>query len=296
MTSSTRTEGRGDIPIFQVDAFTSEPFRGNPAAVCLMEREMDDRTLQAIAAENNLSETAFLWAEGGGTFEGADRFHLRWFTPAVEVPLCGHATLGTSAVLFDVVGYPRDEIRFRSLSGELVARRHPEGILLDFPSDSVRPLEPPAGLLDAMGINEAMEVHFAERGRDIMVRVASESTVRGLRPDFRAMVEATRGMDVNGAMVTAEGTTPYDFVSRFFAPWLGVDEDPVTGAAHTVLTPFWAGVLGKEEMRAFQASRRGGELLVRDAGGGRVHLIGQAVIVLKGRLFLGKGLSVINRT
>ena len=287
MTFTTRTGGRDDIPIFQVDAFTSEPFSGNPAAVCLMEQETDDRTLQAIAVENNLSETAFLWPEGGGRFEDADRFHLRWFTPGVEVPLCGHATLATSAVLFDIVGYPRDEIRFRSLSGELIAKRRPEGILLDFPSDLVRPLEPPAGLLQAMDVDEAMEVHFAERGRDIMVRVSSESTVRGIRPDFRAMIEATRGMELNGAMVTAEGAAPYDFVSRFFAPWLGVDEDPVTGAAHTVLTPYWARVLGKEEMRAFQASRRGGELLVRDAGGGRVHLTGQAVIVLEGRLYLG---------
>lgn len=273
--------------MYQVDAFTDRPFRGNPAAVCLMDRRVDDAVLQAIAAENNLSETAFLWTEGGVAFEDADRFHLRWFTPTVEVPLCGHATLATSAVLFWVLGYPRDEARFRSLSGELVARRHPEGILLDFPADNVRPLEPPAGLLEAMGIDDAVEVLFAERGRDILVRVSSEATVRGLQPDPRGMVLTTRGMDVNGAMVTAEGAPPYDFVSRFFAPWLGIDEDPVTGAAHTVLTPFWAERLGRGTMRAHQASARGGDLTVVLAEGGRVHLIGKAVIVIEGKFFLG---------
>ncbi len=276
------------IPMYQVDAFTDRPFHGNPAAVCLMDRRVDDGVLQAIAAENNLSETAFLWAEGGVAFQDADRFHLRWFTPTVEVPLCGHATLATSAVLFQVLGYPRDEARFLSLSGELVAQRRPEGILLDFPADTVQPIEPPEGLLEAMGIGDAVEVLLAERGRDIMLRVSSEATVRDLRPDPRGMVVATRGMEVNGAMVTAEGAPPYDFVSRFFAPWLGIDEDPVTGAAHTVLTPYWSRVLGKREMRAFQASRRGGELLVVDAGDGRVNLVGQAVIVLEGRLIAGE--------
>jgi len=274
--------------MYQVDAFTDKPFRGNPAAVCLMDRRVGDDVLQAIAAENNLSETAFLWAEGGAAFHEAERFHLRWFTPTVEVPLCGHATLATSAVIFHALGYPRDEARFRSLSGELVARRRPEGILLDFPADEVRPLEPPGGFLEAMGIADAVEVQFAERGRDIMVRVSSEATVRGLQPDIRGMIVATRGMDVNGAMVTAEGAPPYDFVSRFFAPWLGVDEDPVTGAAHTVLTPYWSKELGKREMRAYQASKRGGELLVVDAGDGRVNLVGQAVIVMEGRLLAGE--------
>jgi PhzF family phenazine biosynthesis protein len=275
-----------NIPLFQVDAFTDTPFRGNPAAVCLMEGEVADRTLQDIAAENNLSETAFLWAERGGPFEEASGFHLRWFTPATEVPLCGHATLATSAVLFDALGYPRDEISFRSLSGTLTARRHPEGILLDFPSDEVAPRDPPAGLLEAMGIEDAEEVLWTDRGKDFLVRLPTAGAVRGLDPDFRAMVEATSGTDINGAMVTAEGEPPYDFVSRFFAPWLGVDEDPVTGAAHTILTPFWAERLGQRRMRAHQASRRGGDLTVELADGGRVHLVGRAVIVIEGTLTL----------
>ncbi len=278
---------RGRVPIYQVDAFTEVPFRGNPAAVCLMEDEVDDPLLQAIAAENNLSETAFLWAAGGGPFEEADEFRLRWFTPISEVPLCGHATLATSAVMFDALGYPREEIRFSSLSGTLVARRHREGILLDFPADQLVDSEPPDHLLEALGVEEAMECAFATRGKDVLVRVSSQEEVRGLDPDFRAMVAATEGTDVNGAIVTAEGEPPYDFVSRFFAPWWGIDEDPVTGAAHTVLTPFWAERLGKRVMRAHQASRRGGDLTVELAEAGRVHLVGRAVIVIEGTMVVG---------
>jgi PhzF family phenazine biosynthesis protein len=274
------------IPLYQVDAFTDTPFRGNPAAVCLMEEEADDATLQAIAAENNLSETAFLWAEGGGGFEEAGSYHLRWFTPAAEVPLCGHATLATSTVLFDALSYPRDEISFRSLSGPLTARRRPDGVLLDFPADEVEPLDPPAGLMEALGVADAREVMYARRLGDVLVRLPSAEAVRGLDPDFRGMLEATRGTDINGAIATAGGEPPYDFVSRFFAPWWGVDEDPVTGAAHTVLAPFWAERLGKRVMRAHQASRRGGDLTVEVAEGGRVHLIGKAVIVIEGTLVL----------
>lgn len=274
------------IPIYQVDAFTDEPFRGNPAAVCLMEEQVADATLQAIAAENNLSETAFVWAEGGVPFEDADGFHLRWFTPTVEVPLCGHATLGTSAVLFDAVGYPGDEIRYRSLSGTLIAKRHDDGILLDLPADEVEPFKPPKGYLDALGTGDVVDTLYAKRGKDIMVRVPGPDAVRGLRPDFSSMVAATGDLDVSGTIVTSEGEPPYDFISRFFAPWLGIDEDPVTGAAHTVLTPYWSKELGKRVMRAHQASRRGGDLTVELAEGERVHLIGKAVIVIEGTMFL----------
>ncbi len=279
--------GRSSVPVYQVDAFTDVPFRGNPAAVCILENELDDGTLQAIAAENNLSETAFVRPVGGGPIVEATEFHLRWFTPAAEVPLCGHATLATAAVLFETFGYPGDELRFRSLSGPLVARRHPEGILLDFPADEVVPIEPPAGFLQALGVDDPREVMFAVQLKDVLVQVGSVSQVRGVRPDFRAMVEAARGTDINGAIVTAEGEPPYDFVSRFFAPWWGVDEDPVTGAAHTVLTPYWANRLGKRTMRAYQASKRGGDLRVELADAGRVHLIGKAVITMEGRMYVG---------
>ena len=289
----TEMDGEGPrrgIRMFQVDAFTEEPFKGNPAAVCLMEEEHDDATLQAIAAENNLPETAFVSTVGGGPFETADEFHLRWFTPTVEVPLCGHATLATSAVLFDALGYPRDEVRYRTLSGTLAAKRREDGILLDFPADEVVPFEPPGGLLEAMGIDEMVEARYAKRGKDIMIRVSSPVKVRGLDPDFRSMVASTKGIDVNGTMVTSEGEPPYDFISRFFAPWLGIDEDPVTGAAHTVLTPYWSSRLEKRVMRAHQASRRGGDLTVEMAEGGRVHLIGRAVIMIEGNLFFRSAL------
>lgn len=272
--------------MYQVDAFTDEPFRGNPAAVCILEEELDDGTLQAIAAENNLSETAFVRPVRGGPPSEADEFHLRWFTPVVEVPLCGHATLATSAVLFDVVGYPRDELHFRSLSGPLVARRHTGGILLDFPVDQLVPIEPPEGFLEALGVADPVEFMFAERGKDMLVRVPTPSSVRELRPDFRRMVDMTRGTDMNGAIVTAKGEPPYDFVSRFFAPWWGIDEDPVTGAAHTVLAPYWGERLGKAVMRAHQASRRGGDLTVELADNNRVHLVGRAVMVMEGTMFL----------
>jgi PhzF family phenazine biosynthesis protein len=277
-------EGSKRVRMYQVDAFTDVPFRGNPAAVCLMEEDLDDAVLQAIAAENNLSETAFVWPAGGGPHLEANEFQIRWFTPTVEVPLCGHATLATSAVLFDAIGYPREEIRYHSLSGPLTAKRHIEGILLDFPADEVAPIEPPEGLIEAMGMDDVEESFFAKRGKDFMLLVDSPDTVRRMRPAFGAMVRSTAGMDVNGAMVTSRGEPPVDFISRFFAPWLGIDEDPVTGAAHTVLTPYWAGRLGKKVMRAHQASSRGGDLTVELTEEGRVHLIGEAVIVLEGTM------------
>ena len=172
------------------------------------------------------------------------------------------------------------------MSGTLVAKRREDGILLDFPADEVVPFEPPEGLLEAMGIEEMVEARYAERGKDIMIRVPSPGMIRGLDPDFRNMVTSTEGIEVSGTMVTSEGEPPYDFISRFFAPWLGIDEDPVTGAAHTVLTPYWSGLLEKRVMRAHQASRRGGDLTVEMAEGGRVHLIGRSVIMFEGNLFL----------
>jgi PhzF family phenazine biosynthesis protein len=282
----TEDQSKTSIPFYQVDAFSDEAFRGNPAAVCLVDEAFDDDLMQTIAAENNLSETAFLSTVGGAVFLDADEFHLRWFTPTVEVPLCGHATLATSAVLFHELGYPRDEICFRSLSGRLVARRHPDGILLDFPADTIEPFDLPEGLLHAMGLAVVEETYFAKRGRDIMLRVDDPKVVKGLKPDFQGMVAATGGLDVNGAVVTSLADRPYDFISRFFAPWLGINEDPVTGAAHTVLTPYWSQELGKKRMRAYQASNRGGKLTVEVAPEDRVYLIGEATIVIKGMLLL----------
>ncbi|MCK6459745.1 MAG: PhzF family phenazine biosynthesis protein [Planctomycetes bacterium] len=254
--------------LWQVDAFTAEPFAGNPAAVCLLDRPRDDRFLQQVAAEMNLSETAFLLPEG-------DAYRLRWFTPEAEVDLCGHATLASAHVLFTMRGGPGGEITFLTRSGRLAAARRGQLIELDFPALPPKEEASPPGLLDALGVKPVS----AHRSRfDRLLEVESEKAVRAGAPDFRALGT----VDTRGVVVTARGER-HDFVSRFFAPAVGIDEDPVTGSAHCVLAPFWAARLGKREMTGFQASRRGGEVRVR-VDGDRVFLGGRAVIVLEGEL------------
>jgi predicted PhzF superfamily epimerase YddE/YHI9 len=254
--------------LWQVDAFTAEPFAGNPAAVCLLDRPRDDRFLQQVAAEMNLSETAFLLPEG-------DAYRLRWFTPEAEVDLCGHATLASAHVLFTMRGGPGGELAFLTRSGRLAAARRGQLVELDFPALPPKKEAPPPGLLDALGVKTVS----AHRSRfDRLLDVQSEKAVRAVAPDFRALGE----VDTRGVIVTARGDR-HDFVSRFFAPAVGIDEDPVTGSAHCVLAPFWAARLGKREMTGFQASRRGGEVRVR-LDGDRVFLGGRAVTVLEGEL------------
>ena len=258
--------------LLQVDAFTSEPFRGNPAAVCFLDRERDDAWMAKVAAEMNLSETAFLLPRDDG-------WSLRWFTPAVEVKLCGHATLGSAHAMWDegVLG-PGQTARFHTLSGVLTASRDGDFIELDFPAKANEEIAPPAGLLDALGVDGARYVGHNEF--DYLVELDSEDAVRALRPDFGVL----RQLPVRGAIVTSRASRDgYDFVSRFFAPAVGVDEDPVTGSAHCALTPYWSARLGKSEMNAWQASARGGALRVRLAGD-RVKLAGRAVTVLRGEL------------
>jgi PhzF family phenazine biosynthesis protein len=259
------------IRIFQVDAFTSQPFAGNPAGVCLLPEARDDGWMLAVAREMNLSETAFLRPEGDG-------FRLRWFTPAVEVDLCGHATLASAHVLWqEGIIAATATARFETRSGQLFAGRRGELIELDFPAQPEQPAKPPAHLLEALGV----EALYVGRNRsDILVLVESEAVVRAMRPDIARL----RSEDVRGVIVTARAATPgYDFVSRFFAPAVGVDEDPVTGSAHCCLGPFWAARLGKHELTAYQASARGGVLDVRVAGE-RVFIAGKAVTVLRGEL------------
>jgi predicted PhzF superfamily epimerase YddE/YHI9 len=256
------------VPLFQVDAFTDAPFGGNPAAVCVLQGPAPDAWMQSVAAEMNLSETAFAWPE-------LDAWRLRWFTPRVEVDLCGHATLATAHVLF-----ARDErernVRFLTRSGELRAARRGNGIELDFPALPVREAAPPAGLREALG---ALPVSFSQSRFDGVAELESEEIVRGLRPDFAAL----SALDARGLIVTSRGAAPYDFVSRCFYPAVGIDEDPVTGSAHCALAPYWAERLGRSEMTAYQASPRGGIVRVRLAGD-RVFLGGRAVTVLEGSL------------
>jgi PhzF family phenazine biosynthesis protein len=275
-----------------VDAFTRVPFRGNPAAVCLLSHPLDDALMQAIAAEMNLSETAFVTPVGDVHWPTATTFSLRWFTPKVEVRLCGHATLGTAAVLFGAVGVKANAVTFQTLSGDLVARHIKGGvgdvqtILLDFPVDTPVPCDAPAGVLQAMGAAEAQAVAYGASTHDLLVQLPTAQQVRHLHPNFAALMACEGMSPYRGLLVTAVGESPYDFVSRFFAPWVGIDEDPVTGSAHTLLTPYWSARLGKTEMHAYQASARGGEIGVRLAGNDRVELTGNAVIVFKGELYL----------
>ena len=262
------------IPIFQVDAFTEEPFKGNPAGVCLLAAPQEDAWMQNVAAEMNLSETAFVLPE-------KEEFRLRWFTPKVEVELCGHATVATSHVLWEtgVLG-PGREARYQTLSGLLTARQDEEGwIELDFPSRPVLPESPDwiKGIAEALGTEPAAAGLSKE---DVLIEAANEADVRSLRPDFAALQK----LPARGVVVTARSQDPeFDFVSRFFAPAVGVNEDPVTGSSHCVLTPYWAEKLGKTSFKACQLSERGGVLRTR-LDGDRVKIAGRAVTVIKGEL------------
>ncbi len=265
--------GEADMPvsIVQVDAFSDKPFAGNPAAVCILPSARDDVWMQNVAREMNLSETAFLVREG-------DVFHLRWFTPAVEVALCGHATLGSAHVLWEC-GHlkPGQQARFRTLSGLLTAEQLGDWIEMDFPVKTEAAAEAPARLSEALGTG----LKYVGRNQfDYLVEVESDGTLRGLKPNFSLLSE----LPVRGVIVTARSETAgFDFVSRFFAPKSGVNEDPVTGSAHCCLGPYWAKRLGKTELAAYQASARGGVVRVR-LNGDRVILGGQAVTVLRGEL------------
>jgi PhzF family phenazine biosynthesis protein len=257
------------IPLYHVDAFTSEVFSGNPAAVCLLDCWLDDRTLQAIAAENNLPETAFLVPNAIG-------FDLRWFTPLTEVALCGHATLASAFVLFNCLKWPKDCIQFQTRrSGVLEVRRVGELLEMNFPARAPRAISPPTGLKDTLGIAPRETLSSVE---DLLVVLDSEKAVRAVQPDFPALAR----IDCRGIIVTAAGNQ-CDFVSRFFAPRLGVPEDPVTGSSHCVLAPYWAGVLGKKDLHAFQLSKRGGELFCTYTGD-HVKISGRAALYLEGTI------------
>ncbi|MGI9073209.1 MAG: PhzF family phenazine biosynthesis protein [Bryobacteraceae bacterium] len=253
------------VPIFQVDAFTSAVFTGNPAAVCPLDDWLPDTTLQAIAAENNLAETAFFVGNG-------DRFHLRWFTPVCEVELCGHATLASAHVLFRELNQPGDIVRFDTHSGELMVRRDDGRLAMDFPSRPPGKVDVHPELIHALGAMPA-EVLGA---RDYLVRYHSVDEVRALTPDM----EALKRVDRFAVIVTAPGTD-CDFVSRFFAPSKGIPEDPVTGSAHCTLIPYWANELGRTVLHARQISARGGELFCQLLGD-RVEIAGHAALFLKG--------------
>jgi PhzF family phenazine biosynthesis protein len=277
---------KNSCPIYIVDAFTDKMFGGNPAAVCLLRRKHVDSVLQSVAAEMNLSETSFLRPLEQKLLRESKSFSLRWFTPKLEVPLCGHATLATAAVLFYDLNILADEVHFETRSGILVAARYEHRILLDFPADETVVAKPNKTLLDAIGIADFEAARCARRSKKLLIHVSDERVVRNLKPDFERLKETCVKEGVGGVIVTSRGRSPYDFVSRYFAPCYGINEDPVTGAAHTVLAPYWSKILRKKEMLAYQASARGGKLIVRLRQRGRVDLVGNAVIVSKGKLYL----------
>lgn len=258
--------------IFKVDSFTDSAFGGNPAGVCLLDEEVTDNWMQAIAREMNVSETAFVRPKSKG-------FSIRFFTPAVEVPLCGHATLASTHILFEERRVPEDSgIEFESKSGPLVSRREGDWLLLDFPADGVSPADLPPDVAEALGAAPVGSYRSA-RLQMLLLECSTEEEVRSLKPHFASLHPGGMGVCVTAKSATSD----CDFVSRFFTPELGIDEDPVTGAAHTVLGPFWAERLEKNEMLAHQVSARGGVIKVR-ARGDRVHLLGKAVTILRGAL------------
>jgi PhzF family phenazine biosynthesis protein len=256
-------------PIFQLDAFTTRRFAGNPAAVMPLDSFPEDAVLQAIAAENNLSETAFLVSEDGD-------YRLRWFTPATEVPLCGHATLASAAVVMERLEPGRTSVIFHSASGPLTVNRTATGYVMDFPVRLSEPVSTPAGLAEALG---AIPSGVFRNAFNYMAVLESPKVLRNLAPDMAALAR----MDRSGVIATAPGDGIYDFVSRYFAPAKGIPEDPVTGAAHCMLAPYWANRLGKTAFRAFQASRRGGEIVCRLVGN-RIELEGACVFYLEGEV------------
>jgi PhzF family phenazine biosynthesis protein len=254
------------LPIFQVDSFTNIRFKGNPAAVVPLGEWLGRNLMQKIASENNLAETAFFVKE-------ENNFHIRWFTPLVEVDLCGHATLAAAAVAFEKLGYKKDEILFNSRSGMLRVKKEEDEYTLDFPADIIEKTESDPKLIKAIGI-PPNEIYKGKE--DYLLIYSSEQDLLKIEPDFRELSRLTQ----RGVIVSAPGNT-VDFVSRFFAPAAGINEDPVTGSAHTTMVPYWSEKLGKKELSATQISKRGGDLMCRH-NNDRVEISGKVAFYLEG--------------
>jgi len=259
------------VPIYQADAFTDKLFGGNPAAICPLDEWLPDETMQKIAVENNLAETAFFVKNDAG-------YKLRWFTPEYEIDLCGHATLASAHILFTELGHAGDTINFETIkAGTLTVKKDGDKYTMDFPSRPAIHIEPPIGLIEALGEKRPLEVL---RSRDYFLVYESEKDITDISPDFYALSK----MDTVGVIITSKGKD-VDFVSRFFAPGAGIPEDPVTGSAHCNLIPYWAAKLGKTKLHAYQLSARKGELWC-ELKGDRVLMSGKAVTYLKGEIFV----------
>lgn len=259
-----------DLPLYQVDAFTDQAFGGNPAAVCPLDEWLPNDTLQNIAMENNLSETAFFVQNG-------DHYDIRWLTPTVEVDLCGHATLASAYVILNILTPDKDTVTFNSRSGKLTVSKTENGLMMDFPVWEHRKIEIDERVSEALGA-KPKELHT---GYDWVAVFENEEQVRSLTPDMQKLIS----IETRGILATAPGTKGIDFVSRFFAPAVGVPEDPVTGSAHCILTPYWAERLGKTKLNAYQASKRGGKLFC-EQDGNRVKISGNAALYLTGTIHI----------
>ncbi|XP_033746353.1 phenazine biosynthesis-like domain-containing protein [Pecten maximus] len=286
------------VPLYIVDAFTDRPFHGNPAAICLLKQSLSEDDMQKIAAEMNLSETAYIQGVDGGDcdFEHGDRFGLRWFTPTNEVPLCGHATMASAAVIFFVCDNPSPKVTFQTLSGDLVVQRQGRGITMNFPLNTpqLENFESVEKLLNLVIKKELIDsVHYSSDTKKLLVRLndtCSRDDLESIRPDITNFQNVESSGRIRGVIVTVKGDNgkadkqqnTYDFLSRYFAPWNGIREDPVTGSAHTVLAGYWSGVLEKKTMHARQCSARGGDVTVHIRDDGRVDLTGEAAVVLRG--------------
>lgn len=272
------------IEVYQVDSFTGQPFKGNPAGICVLPESINDNLMQSIALEMNLSETAFCVPFEGKSANDSEEFDLRWFTPTVEVALCGHATLATAKVLFDEYHNKNGTLHFFTKSGELVVEKSGDNLVMDFPSDPVTEEKIPPEVLQALGIENALHTAFSRNLNMKLIEVEGAEIVMNLSPNFGELLKLGESYPNGGFLVTSRwGEKVYDIISRFFAPVYGIDEDPVTGAAHTVLGPYWSKKLKKNEIMSFQASARGGEVRVM-VKAERVNLIGQAVVVLRGEM------------
>ncbi|WP_020526700.1 PhzF family phenazine biosynthesis protein [Flexithrix dorotheae] len=272
------------IKTYQIDAFTNQPFKGNPAGVCVLEEPLEESLMQSIAAEMNLSETAFFYPILNDPDYPEDFYNLRFFTPTVEIPLCGHATLATSKLLFHLKKVTSGEIRFKTQRGILTIAEQEGKIEMDFPLDELVDCTPSEELLKVLGLKKVVDSKFGVNTNFLLLRVEDVETVKQIQPDYGQLLNISAGIDLEAVIVTSTGNAPFDFSSRVFGPWVGIDEDPVTGSAHTVLGPYYAEVLNKKTLNALQCSERTGELGLSITENNRIKIRGEAVIVLGGYL------------
>lgn len=275
------------LKLFQVDAFTDKLFKGNPAGVCILNASdsLNEEQMLNIASEMNLSETAFVTPLDSCMIDQSSAYKIRWFTPETEVDLCGHATLSSAKVLFDVLGVESDRISFESKSGKLTAERSPKGIKIGLPKGKPQKIHIPFSVVECLNIKkeDCNDAAYCKDSKNLILRMKNEETLRNLKPNFYKLRNYQPEEGIETLIITSLSISDYDFVSRCFAPWQGINEDPVTGSAHAVLAPYWSNIHNKISFKAYQASKRGGEMLV-DIDDNIVSIIGNAVMVFQSEL------------